>query len=68
MPITTIIVLLGTLAAVVRSKKENLKVVSGFYPCLKLNRFWTMVLLLVFVGMIVIFAYTKSNPFIYFQF
>jgi len=62
------VVVLGTLAAVVKSKKQGEQVVSGFYPIFNLEKFGSLVLLFVFMGIILIFAYTNSNPFIYFQF
>ena len=58
----------GTLAAFFRSKKSNFKSVSGFYPELNLSSFSSLVILFLAVGIIVGLAYTKSNPFIYFQF
>ena len=62
------VVLMGTLAAVIRAKKQGESVVTGFYPIFNLEKFSSLILLFVFMGIILIFAYTNSNPFIYFQF
>ncbi len=62
------VVLLGTLVAAIKAKKHEERVVTGFYPIFNLEKFGSLVLLFVFMGIILIFAYTNSNPFIYFQF
>ena len=62
------VVLLGTLVAAIKAKKQEKRVIMGFYPIFNLEKFGSLVLLFVFMGIILIFAYTNSNPFIYFQF
>lgn len=45
--------------------KLNFSFVKGYYPVLDLTKFWNIVLLLVFVGLIIVLAYTGGSPFIY---
>jgi alginate O-acetyltransferase complex protein AlgI len=62
------VLVVGTVAAVISSKKKAEKNVSGFYPMLKPEKFTSLLLLFLFIGIILGLAYTESNPFIYFQF
>lgn len=48
-----------------KPKKLNFSFVNGFYPTLDLSKFWHLVVLFVFVGCIILFAYTGGSPFIY---
>jgi len=66
--IAIVVLLIGTVAAVMKSKKSNNKNISGFYPILNLDRFTSWLILFLFAGVILALAYTNSNPFIYFQF
>ena len=66
--IAIVVLLIGTVAAVIKSKKSNIKNISGFYPILNLDRFTSWLILFLFAGVILALAYTNSNPFIYFQF
>ena len=59
---------IGTIIAVIKSKKDNQKTISGFYPIFNLNKFWPLFFLFLFIGIIIGLAYTESNPFVYFQF
>jgi len=61
------VVIIGTAVAVFKERKKP-QPVSGYYPIFNLEKFGSLTLLFVFIGIIVIFAYTKSSPFIYFQF
>lgn len=66
--VTLILFAGAVLCAVVRSKKLGLKSVEGFYYSADLRKFWPLVLFFTVVGLTIGFAYTGSNPFIYFQF
>lgn len=61
-----IVLFLSSFVAVIKSRRDEWN--EGFYPYLDLSKFTSLVLFFVSVGMIVAFAYTGSNPFIYFQF
>ena len=65
--VAIITVLISTAVAVIRSKQKG-EVVTGFYPVFDLGKTGSLILLFAFIGIIIIFAYTESNPFIYFQF
>jgi len=66
--IALFVLLVGTVVAIVNSKKNNCKIISGFYPILNLNKFTSWLIVFLFAGIIIGLAYTNSNPFIYFQF
>ena len=66
--IAILVLLVGTVAAIVDSKKNNMKNISGFYPILNLSKFTSWLFVFLFAGIIIGLAYTNSNPFIYFQF
>ena len=64
--------LTGTAAACFRNpsgqavlKKMNFSRIDGFYPLLDLRKFWNLVVFFVFCGLILMFAQTGGNPFIY---
>ncbi len=61
------ILLIAIIAATIKSKKSNEKSVNGFYPILNLNKISGLIIFIVEIMIIVMLAYTKSNPFIYFQ-
>ena len=46
-------------------KNHNFSAINGFYPILDLNKFWGIVVFLVFVGLTIGLAYTGKSPFIY---
>ena len=61
-----------TIVAAVKSKKahstqkyKNTSYVDGFYPILNLSKFWSLVVVFVFIGLILCLAYTGGSPFIY---
>lgn len=56
------------IAAYIKSKKKNEAVVNGFYAIMDLTKIGPLILFLVVVGLILGFAFTDENPFIYFQF
>ncbi len=66
--VAVVTVLVSTIFAVYKSKKQNQKIISGHYMILDLKKTGSLILVLSFIGIILCFAYTKSNPFIYFQF
>lgn len=66
--VSVVIVLVATLVAFVSAKKKNEKTVSGFYPILNLEKMSHQIIFITAIGLLIIFAYTGSNPFIYFQF
>lgn len=41
---------------------------QGMYPILKLDRFWSKVVVCVVLGLILVFSYQGDNAFVYFQF
>ena len=41
---------------------------QGEYPILKLEKFWSKVILCVVVGLVMVFSYQGDNAFVYFQF
>ena len=41
---------------------------QGVYPILKLNRFWSKIVVCVVLGLILVFSYQGGNAFVYFQF
>lgn len=48
-----------------KRKNHNFSAINGFYPILDLNKFWGIVVFLVFVGLTIGLAYTGKSPFIY---
>ena len=62
------VVIIATFCAVVKAKKENKSIVNGYYPVLNLNKVTSLFIFFVEIMLIVMLAYTDSNPFIYFQF
>ena len=62
------VLVVGTVVAIVHSWKNHNKHVSGFYPVMNLEKFSSLLILFVSIGIILALAYTESNPFIYFQF
>lgn len=63
-----IVVIAAALTAVISAKKKNEKVVNGFYPILNPEKMSHQIVFITAVGLLIVFAYTGSNPFIYFQF
>lgn len=70
--IALVILLAATVTALCRSRKKperpsktNVSYIDGYYPLLKLDSFWGLVIFFVFVGLILSLAYTGGSPFIY---
>ncbi len=66
--VSVVAVVIATIIACIFAKKNNEKTVSGFYPILKPDKMSHQIIFITAIGLLVIFAYTGSNPFIYFQF
>lgn len=66
--VSIIAVAVATVVAVISAKKKNEKTINGFYPILNPDKMSHQIIFITCLGLIVIFAYTGSNPFIYFQF
>ncbi len=62
------VMILASVVAWYKSKKNGSPVINGFYPVLDLNKISSLVVFFVFVFFIFCVAYTNANPFIYFQF
>ncbi len=62
------VVLIATLVAVLRSKKQNAERINGFYPTLSLNKVSTLTVFFIVCGLIIALAFTGEHPFVYFQF
>ena len=62
------VVLIGTLVAIIKSKKENQKVINGFYPIVSLNNIRGLTIFWVACGLVLALAFTGEHPFVYFQF
>ena len=70
--IAIVILTIATIMALCHSKKKqekpakhNVSCIDGYYPLLKLDSFWGLVVFFVFVGLILSLAYTGGSPFIY---
>ena len=50
---------------IIFKKDKNL---NSVYPILNLKKIPGLICFITFVGIIIIFAYTGANPFVYFQF
>ena len=48
-----------------QTKKMNLSTMEGVYPIMDLSKTWCLTLFFVFLGLVVLFAYTGGSPFIY---
>jgi alginate O-acetyltransferase complex protein AlgI len=71
--VALLVVIVATIFTVVKNysagrNNTNHVEINGFYPILDLSKFWSMVVFFVVTGLIIAFAYTGANPFIYFQF
>ncbi len=66
--VAIVCVLITTLVAVLKAKKNDKKYVSGFYPILDLNGFWQLVVFFVFTGLTVMLGYYGNTAFIYGRF
>ena len=58
----------STLVAIVRSKKQGESQINGFYPVLNLNTVGGLTVFFLACGLVLGWAYTGENPFVYFQF
>ncbi len=63
-----VILVISELAAIVKSRRENSSVVTGFCPIMNLDTITGLTTFFVFVGIILGLAFTGENPFVYFQF
>lgn len=64
-----IVLILGTAAAIIKAKRTGeTKFISGYYKIMSLDKFSSLICIILFIGIILGLAYTNSNPFIYFQF
>ncbi|MBQ6708456.1 MAG: MBOAT family protein [Clostridia bacterium] len=62
------VVLIATLVAVFRAKKQGAETINGFYPIVRLNKISTLTIFFVVCGLIIALAFTGEHPFVYFQF
>ena len=65
---SVVVLVAGHIMAYIKSHREKLSVVNGYYPLLNLNKISHMIIFFTVILFIVCTAYTNSNPFIYFQF
>ncbi len=63
-----IIVIIASLCAVIKSKKDKLASITGFYPLVHLTKFSGLVLFFTACGLVFALAFTGEAPFVYFQF
>ena len=63
-----VVLIIATFTAIIKARKENKKTINGYYPVLDLNKISGLIVFFIEIMFIFIFAYTNSNPFIYFQF
>ena len=63
-----IIVIVATIVALVKAKKNECHEINGFYPVMNLNKVTSLIFFFLEIMIILMLAYTDSNPFIYFQF
>ncbi len=66
--ISMILLLIFTIGAVIKSKKNNEKEIEGYYPIVNLDTVWGLTIFLVVLGLIFGLAFTGEQPFVYFQF
>lgn len=60
--------MISTVVAITRAKKEGQQYINGFYPVLDLSRFWNLVLFFTFAGLTVLMGYFGNTAFIYGKF
>lgn len=60
---TAVLIVAATIIAFYRDKRIN-----SFYPLFNLKKLSGLVCFITFTGIVIIFAYTGANPFVYFQF
>lgn len=70
--VSSILLISAIIVALLKSKdnlskisKRNISFVEGYYPLVKLESFWGLVIFFVFCGLILCWAYTGGSPFIY---
>lgn len=63
-----LVLLSATITAIIKTYKDKLKEINGFYMVLDLSKFWHLLVFLLFIGLIIGLAFVGANPFIYFQF
>ena len=67
--IAIILLIIGTVAAIIKAKKiGETKFISGYYKIVSLDKISSLIIVILFIGIILGLAHTNSNPFIYFQF
>lgn len=62
------LLVIGTIAAIVKSHKKCDKYVEGYYPIVNLSTIRGLTIFFVVVGLIICLAFTGEQPFVYFQF
>jgi hypothetical protein len=66
--VAILVLLSATITAIIKTYKDKLKEINGFYMVLDLSKFWHLLVFLLFIGLIIGLAFVGANPFIYFQF
>ncbi|MBQ9527464.1 MAG: MBOAT family protein [Fretibacterium sp.] len=66
--VAIVILLIATVSAAVRARRNGTPAIDGHYPILNLDRITGLTAFFVFVGVILGLAFTGENPFVYFQF
>lgn len=61
--ITLFVVIVSTIFVYMKNKK-----IESFYPVFNLKTIKGLVIFITFTGLVIMFAYTGANPFVYFQF
>ena len=66
--VAMMLLLIFTIGAVIKSRKNNEKQIEGYYPIVNLDTVWGLTVFLVVLGLILGLAFTGEQPFVYFQF
>ncbi len=59
---------IATIAAFFKSRKNQFESIKGFYPIMDLSKFWSLVCFFTFIGVTVIMGYYGNTAFIYGEF
>ena len=59
------VLLVATIVAVIRSRRQGERRVNGFYPILNLNTVWGMTIFLIVCGLVLCLAFSGEAPFVY---
>lgn len=62
------VLIVGTAAAIIRSHKNKDKEIGGFYPLVKLDTVFGLLVFFLACGLVIGLAFTGESPFVYFQF